>query len=65
MMIFKRRHSRLYVSRKVEGREHASIENSLDGSMKGLEDYIKKSQERLITVCPVTSMTAKEQIEKQ
>ena len=41
---------RVYVSRKEGGRGHASIEESVDTSIGGVEDYIKKSKERLITV---------------
>ena len=40
---------RLHVSRKGGGRRLASIEESVDPSMRGLKDYIKKSKERLIT----------------
>ena len=38
-----------YASRK-EGRGHAGFEDRVDVSVWRLEDYIKKSQERLITV---------------
>ena len=40
---------KLYVSRKERERELASIEDSVDTSMQGQEEYIKKSKERLIT----------------
>ena len=39
---------RLHESRKEGGREHASIEDSVDASIRRLEDYIRKSKERLI-----------------
>ena len=39
---------RLYVSRKEKGRGLANIESSVDASIQGLEDYIKKRNERLI-----------------
>ena len=39
----------LYVSRKEEGRGLASIEDSIDASIRRLEDNIKKSKEKLIT----------------
>ena len=39
---------RLYVSRKEEGREIASIEDSVDASIQQLEDYIEKRGGRLI-----------------
>ena len=39
----------LYVSRKEGGRGLASIEDSVDGSIKRLEDYIEKHEGRLIT----------------
>ena len=35
---------RLYVSRKEEGRELASIEDTIDASIKRLEDYIEKHE---------------------
>ena len=38
-----------YVSRKEGGRGLARIEDSVDTSIRWLEDYIKKSKERLIT----------------
>ena len=41
--------NRLYVSRKEEGRDLASIEDSVDASIQRLEDYIEKRGERLIT----------------
>ena len=41
--------NRLYVSRKEGGRIISSIENCIDVSIQGLENYIKKSNERLIT----------------
>ena len=34
---------RLYVSRKEGGRKFASVEDSVDGSIQRLEDYIKKT----------------------
>ena len=40
---------RLYVSRKEEGRELASIEDSVDASIQRLEDYIGKHERGLIT----------------
>ena len=40
---------RLYVSRKEGGRGRTSIEDSIDVSIIRLEDYLKKSKERLIT----------------
>ena len=40
---------RLYVSRKDRERGLANIEVSVDTSIRGLEDYIKKSKERLNT----------------
>ena len=39
----------LYVSRKEGEWELARIEDSVDASTQGLEDYIKKSKETLIT----------------
>ena len=40
---------RLYVTRKEGGREFPCIEDSANGSIRGLLDYIKKSKERLVT----------------
>ena len=40
---------RLYVSRKERGGELASIEDSADGSIQRLEDYIEKHERWLIT----------------
>ena len=40
----------LYVSRKEEGKGLAIIQDSVDASMQRLEDYIKKSGGRLITL---------------
>ena len=40
---------RLYVPRKQGGRGHASIENSVDTSIKRLEDYIEKHERELVT----------------
>ena len=40
---------RLYVPRKVGGRGHASIEDSVDTSIQRLEDYIEKDGRGLIT----------------
>ena len=39
----------LHVSRKERGRGLASIEDSVDASIRGFENYIKKRKERLIT----------------
>ena len=41
--------NRLHVPRKERGKRHASIEDYIDASIQGLKDYIKKSQERLLT----------------
>ena len=54
MMIHKAVHSkddidRLNVLRKEVGRGLASIQDSVNTSIRGLEDYIKKSWEKLIT----------------
>ena len=40
---------RLYVSRKEGGRGQVDIGYSEDESIRGVEEYIKKSKERLIT----------------
>ena len=40
---------RPYVSRKEGGRGLASIEDSVDASIKRLEDYIEKYERELIT----------------
>ena len=40
---------RQHVSRKEEGRGLVGIEDCVDASIRGLEDYIKTSQERIIT----------------
>ena len=40
---------RLYVSRKEGGRGLASIEDSVDASIRQLEDYIEKHEGGLIT----------------
>ena len=40
---------RLYVSRKEGGRGLAGIEDSVDTSIRWLEDYVKKNKEMLIT----------------
>ena len=40
---------RLYVSRKKEGRGLASIEDYVDESIQGHNDYFRNSKERLIT----------------
>ena len=40
---------RLYASRKEGGRRLANIEDSVDASIKGLEDYVEKHEGRLIT----------------
>ena len=40
---------KLYVSRKEEERGFASIENRVDASIRGREDYMKKNKERIIT----------------
>ena len=37
---------RLYVSRKGEGRWHASIENNVDTSLRQLENNIKKNKKK-------------------
>ena len=39
---------RLHVSRKKRRRELASIEDSVDATIQGLEAHVKKSQEKLI-----------------
>ena len=39
----------LYVSKKEGGRGFASIEDSMEASIRLLEDYIKKSKESLLT----------------
>ena len=38
-----------YVSRKEGGRGHASTEHSMEASIQGFKDYIKKSKEQQIT----------------
>ena len=40
---------RLYVSRKVSGRGLASIEDSVNAAIRGLEDNIKKTKEKLFS----------------
>ena len=40
---------RLYGPRKGERRELAGIEENVDTAIRGLENFIKKSKERLIT----------------
>ena len=40
---------RLYVTRKEGGRRLACIEDSVDASIQGLEDYIEKHERGLIT----------------
>ena len=40
---------RVYKSRKERGRGLASIEDSVDASIKRLEDYIEKYGQKLIT----------------
>ena len=40
---------RLYMSRKEEEKRLASIENCVNESMQGIENYMKKSEEKLIT----------------
>ena len=47
---------RLYVLGKEGGRVLFSIEDRVDVSIWGLEDYVKKSKERLITQ-PVAVLT--------
>ena len=42
--------NRLYVSRKWGGKGFASIQDSVDASIRRLEDDIKKSKERLINI---------------
>ena len=54
MTIYKALHprhdvDRQYISRKVEGRGFASIENSVDASIQRLEDYIVKYEGGLVT----------------
>ena len=39
---------RLFVARKEGGRRHASIDDSVDASIKRLEDYIEKLERGLI-----------------
>ena len=39
----------MYVSRKDRGRGLASIEDSINASIEGLQKYSKKSKEKLIT----------------
>ena len=46
---FKRMTNKLYVSRKERGRGLTSIEDCIVASTQGLDDVIKKGQERLIT----------------
>ena len=46
---------RLYVLRKEGERGVASIEDGLDASIQGLEDYIKKNKEKLITAASNSS----------
>ena len=46
---------RIYVSRKEGGKGLANIEDSVDASIRGVEDYIKKSKERLMTVASKTT----------
>ena len=41
---------RVSASRKVGGRKLINIENCVDVSKRGFEDYIKKNKERLVTV---------------
>ena len=43
------------MSRREEGRGQASIEDYVDASIRGLEDYIKNSKERLITAASNSS----------
>ena len=38
-----------YISRKEGGRGHASIKDYVNALLQGLEDYIEKRKERLIT----------------
>ena len=59
-----KRWDRLYVSRKEGGTGIISIEDCLDASIKGLEDYTKKSKEKLVTAAN-TALKAQVQIEKQ
>ena len=65
---------RLHVSRKEGRRGLASIEDSVDASIRELEDYIKKTQKRLITAASNstdtinisrTTITKKENWEEQ
>ena len=46
---------RQYVSRKEGGRGLASIEDSVDASIRGLEDKTEKSKERLITATRIST----------
>ena len=39
---------KLYVSRKEGGRGLANIENCVEATIQGLEEYTKKSEERLV-----------------
>ena len=41
---------RLFLSRKEGRRRFPTIEDSIDASIRGLKDYIKKRKETLITV---------------
>ena len=43
------RQNRLYDSRRDGGRGLASFEDCVDASIRGFEDYILKSKERLMT----------------
>ena len=43
-------HDRLYLSRKGNESRLASIEDSVDSSIRGLEIYIKRRDERTTTV---------------
>ena len=49
--------NRLYVSRKEGGRGLASIEDNVDASIRGLEDYIEKHEGRLIETILITRWT--------
>ena len=52
---FRDNKDRLCLSRKEGGRELTSIENYADASIKRLEGYIKKNEERLITAANCSS----------
>ena len=41
------------------GSRHTSIEDSMDATIQGLKDYIKKSKERLITTASTSNTNIK------